>query len=98
MSNDSRRPADERVMHFVDLAERLAELELRAREDGAIVLVKFDGEREKNIYTVHVSFPPEGGPGGTVKYMRRDGGDLAPLLDQAIEFCDENRPAGGEDD
>ena len=53
-------------------------------KDGATAVVKLDGERSTDRYTVIVS----GGPLGA-EFHRGDGDDLRKLLQEAIHFYDQ---------
>lgn len=72
------------VVRWTRVAERLALLE-RIADQGSVTVVKIDGEREREKFTVLVT----GGPFASEPF-RTDGDDLAALLDQAIERCFED--------
>ena len=72
------------VVRWARLAERLAVLE-RVADQGSVTVVKIDGEREREKFTVLVT-----GGAFASEPFRADGDDLAALLDQAIERCFED--------
>lgn len=53
----------------------------RIKDDGNIVLIKFDGERTENQLTVVIDFPLLSGK----ETIRLDGNDLNTLLDKLID-------------
>lgn len=53
----------------------------RIKDDGNIVLIKFDGERAENQVTVVIDFPPLSGK----ETIRLEGNDLNILLDDLID-------------
>jgi hypothetical protein len=64
-----------------DAAPLLAELQ-RATAKGGTLVVKFDGQRQRDNYTVVVSGPKYG-----TRFFRQDGADLVVLLRGALAFC-----------
>lgn len=52
----------------------------RIKDDGNIVLIKFDGERTENQVTVVIDFPPL----SDKETIRLEGNDLNILLDSLI--------------
>lgn len=54
----------------------------RVKDDGNIVLIKFDGERTENQVTVAIDFPPLSGK----ETIRLEGNDLNILLDRLIKI------------
>lgn len=58
-------------------AKLLAEID-EARAAGAIVILKWDGERDRNVHTVLISQPDAEGT------FRRDGDDLATAVRECL--------------
>ncbi|MBB2488166.1 hypothetical protein H5407_23305 [Mitsuaria sp. WAJ17] len=70
----------DRREEWVRCADSLARLDCISR-DGASVVVKMDGERDADMYTVVVS----GGALGE-DFFRRNGANVSELLEAAISF------------
>ena len=51
------------------------------RQDGQIVLVKLDGEREDNFYTVVISYPQP----SVFQPIRLDGRNFSSLIDKVVD-------------
>ena len=81
MSDEPARTWQAQVARWKGLAELLAAFEAIGR-DGAVAIVKVDGERTNgDVYTVVVSGAKLGG-----RFFRKDGGELAALLQEALAW------------
>jgi len=58
---------------------QLAALDALARARSTTMLVKVDGARQTNVYTVVIS------DGGDESFFRKDGDDLSALLSEAVQ-------------
>jgi hypothetical protein len=67
-----------------DILPLLWKLEALARE-GAVVLLKMDGERLDNLFTVLISRGPD-------ESFRKDGTDVRALLTEALTWAEQPRP------
>jgi hypothetical protein len=67
-----------------DILPLFRKLEALARE-GAVVVLKMDGERLHNLFTVLISR-------GQDEAFRKDGADVRALLTEALTWADEPRP------
>lgn len=73
------RTVEERIDFWRRASELMAELEAIGR-DGSVALLKIDGLRSEDIFTVVINGPP-----GDVSF-RKDGSDVRQLLVESIAF------------
>lgn len=56
------------------------------RQDGNVAIIKLDGEREDNFYTVFISFP-----NSENEMIRFDGGNLQDAMRNVLsKYCEQN--------
>ena len=65
----------------MSIEEQIKVLE-RIKDDGNIVLIKFDGERKENQVTVVIGFPPL----SSKETISLEGNNLNTLLDRLINI------------